>query len=128
MTHKAVQDKLPHAAVLPLVILAFFLQGMLPIVNMDFYLSLLVDDFASLIISVALCLAVPHIAIRTKIISMAYSTFCLYSIMHNIVIELRMDDPEPFKRLAIVVSLALFGFLVGTAICISQVEKNEKGQ
>lgn len=118
---------MPHVAVLPLVILAFFLQGMLPIVDMDFYLSLLVDDTASLVISVALCLAVPYAAVRTKFVTMAYSTFCLYSLLHNIIIELQLADPAPFKRLAIVTSIALFGFLAGAMICVGQFERKNKG-
>lgn len=116
-----------HAAILPLLILAFFLQGMLPIVNMDFYLSLLVDDAASLIISVALCIAIPYSAMRTKFVGMAYSTFCLHSLLHNIITELRLEDDAAFKHLAFVVSISLFGFLAGAMICVGQFEKTKKG-
>lgn len=114
-----------QAAILPLLILAFFLQGMLPIVAMDFYLALLVDDAASLVISIALCLAIPYSCIRTKFVGMAYSTFCLYSLLHNIIIELKLSQQAAFTHLAFVVSISLFGFLAGAMICVSQFEKNK---
>lgn len=111
-------------AVLPLIVAAFFIQSVIPTLRIDFAIALLIDDFASLIIAIALSLSVPYRNIFTKITSIAYSCFCLNVLLHNAIVELRIENPEPLKTLAFVLVLTMFSLLIGSAIQMGMFQKS----
>ena len=110
-------------ALLPLLVAAFFIQSVIPVLNLPFNIAPLVDDSASFIVAIALVIAIPYVQIWAKVTAMAYSCFMMYVMMHNSIVELRLENPEPLKIMAFVVCLSLFSIALGASIQLGLFEK-----
>ena len=110
-------------ALLPLLVTAFFIQSVIPALGLPFHVALLLDDASSFIVAVALVVAVPYAQIWSKVTAMAYSCFMMYVMMHNSIVELRLENPEPLKIMSFVVCLILFSIALGASIQLGLFEK-----
>ena len=57
-------------AILPLLVAAFFIQSVIPVLNLPFNIALLIDDAASFIVAIALVIAIPYVQIWAKVTAM----------------------------------------------------------
>lgn len=120
--HLAAENNM-NFAVLPLLLAAFFIRAVLPVVAVPFNLALLIDDVATLLVATSLSFAIPYRFQVTKFVSIIYSCFTLHVLLYNCIIEMRIENNAALLNLVSVVVLIACSILSASSIYIGSFQK-----
>lgn len=98
----------------PLLVGAFALQLVSPMVMLDhFYIQLLCDDLADLLLAFTIFFALPYRSINLKLFALSYAMWSNFVFLNNLAVEVAIESIRQWQFIWAAICLCFYGFIGG---------------